>query len=282
MWYGVLALLILVALWLLALRTKRRKYGFYGLAAYHYAHRGLHDAERGIPENSLLAFRLAVENGYGAELDVHLSKDGRLVVMHDESLLRTAGMEKNLCDCMAEELNSLRLEGTEEKIPYLEEVLPLFAGKTPLVIEIKAFRGNHAELTRRVCNLLKNYPELRFCIESFDPRVLLWLRRHRPDIVRGQLSCSFYRDRNGLTALTAFALTELLTNFLTVPHFIAYRYCDRKRPAPAICRKLWGVQEFSWTIQSEEDAEQALQDGALIIFEHCRPKPERVTLCTTN
>lgn len=270
--YVLLALAAVLLLWLLALRTKRRKYGFNGLADYHYAHRGLHDAEQGIPENSLTAFRRAVEYGYGAELDVHLSKDGKLVVMHDESLLRTAGVERNICDCTKEELAQYRLEGTDEPIPFLEQVLPIFAGKTPLVIELKAYEGNHASLARRVCQLLRHYPSLEFCIESFDPRVLMYLKKRHPEIVRGQLSCNFLKDRSGLHGATAFVLTALLTNFLTVPHFIAYRYADRKRAGLWLCRHLWGAQEFGWTLQSTAEVEEASKNGVLAIFEHCMPQ----------
>lgn len=270
--YVLLALAAVLVLWLLALRTKRRKYGFYGLADYHYAHRGLHDAGQGIPENSLTAFRRAVEYGYGAELDVHLSKDGKLVVMHDESLLRTAGIERNICDCTKEELAQYRLEGTDEPIPFLEQVLPIFAGKTPLVIELKAYEGNHSSLARRVCQLLRHYPSLEFCIESFDPRVLMYLKKRHPEIVRGQLSCNFLKDRSGLHGATAFVLTALLTNFLTVPHFIAYRYADRKRAGLWLCRHFWGAQEFGWTLQSTEEVEEASKNGVLAIFEHCMPQ----------
>ena len=265
-------IVVLLLLYVLSLRGKGRKPGFYGLAAYDYAHRGLHDSEKGVPENSLAAFRLAVENGYGAELDVHLSKDGRLVVMHDESLLRTAGVDKNICDCTAEELDRLTLEGTGEHIPYLEEVLPLFEGKTPLVVEIKAFRKNHAVLTERVCALLDQYPGLQFCMESFDPRVLLWLKKHRPDIIRGQLSQNFIRSRSGLSLPLAWLLTNLCTNFLTTPHFIAYCFRDRKQPALRLSKKLWGVQEFSWTLRTAAEVSEAKQRGALPIFEHCRPE----------
>lgn len=270
--YVLLALAAVLLLWLLALRTKRRKYGFYGLADYHYAHRGLHDAGQGIPENSLTAFRRAVEYGYGAELDVHLSKDGKLVVMHDESLLRTAGVERNICDCTKEELAQYRLEGTDEPIPFLEQVLPIFTGKTPLVIELKTYKGNHAGLARRVCRLLRHYPSLEFCIESFDPRVLMYLKKRHPEVVRGQLSCNLIKDRSGLHGVTAFVLTALLTNFLTVPHFIAYRYTDRKRAGLWLCRRLWGVQEFGWTLQSTEEVEEASKNGVLAIFEHCMPQ----------
>lgn len=265
-------LLLLLLLFLVLPVGKRKKDGFYGLAAYSYAHRGLHDIERGLPENSLRAFRLAAEYGYGAELDVHLSKDGRLVVMHDESLLRTAGVDRNISDCTAQELDILHLEGTDEKIPYLEEVLPIFEGRTPLVIEIKAFGKNHAELTQRVCELLAAFPKLQFCIESFDPRVLLWLKKHRPEIIRGQLSANFLKERSGLSFGTAFLLTQLCTNALTLPHFVAYRYQDRSCLGAVLSRSVWGVQEFSWTLRTAEEVTQTKKNGALPIFEHCRPE----------
>ena len=270
-WICLIVLLALGLLWLLMIFCKRKKSTFSALGKYYYAHRGLHDAKNGVPENSLLAFRRAVEHGYGTELDVHLTKDGKLVVMHDESLKRTAGVDRRLCDMTAEELAACRLEGTEEKVPYLEEVLPIFAGKTPLVVEIKPCKGNHAELTGRTCALLDRFPELEYCMESFDPRVLWWLRRHRPEIVRGQLSCNFLKDRNGLVLPAAFLLTNLMTGFLTAPDFIAYRFSDRKNASLRLCRRLWGVQEFSWTIRRAQDAKTALDDDCLIIFEHCVP-----------
>lgn len=265
----LLALLLLLFLFLPV--GRRKKEGFYGLAAYSYAHRGLHALENGLPENSLRAFRLAAEYGYGAELDVHLSRDGRLVVMHDESLLRTAGVDRNIADCTGPELDALHLQGTEEKIPYLEEVLPIFEGRTPLVIEIKAFGGNHAALTQAVCDLLDRFPKLQFCIESFDPRVLLWLKKHRPEIVRGQLSENFIKDRNGLNLLTAFLLTHLWMNALTLPHFVAYKYQDRTCLGAAISRRVWGVQEFSWTLRTAQEVIQSKKNGAVPIFERCRP-----------
>lgn len=267
----LLVLLLTAALYLLGLIGARKHPKMSLLASYHYAHRGLHDSKLHIPENSLRAFRLAVEKGYGAELDVHLSKDGKLVIMHDESLLRTANVDKNIADCTAEELNEMLLEFTDEKIPYLEEVLPLFAGKTPLIIELKPVNGNHAALARKTCAMLRQYPDLQFCIESFDPRVLYWLRKNQPNIVRGQLSCNFLKERHDLVFPAAFALTNLMTNFVTRPHFVAYKFEDRKQISMRICKKLWGIQEFDWTIRCIEDAQTAINDGAIIIFEYCHP-----------
>ena len=153
----VLIALVLAGLYMLGMKAKRRpKSGFYGkLGDCHYAHRGLHAIHAGIPENSLRAFRLAANNGYGAELDVRMSRDGRLVVMHDESLKRTTGANANISGVTEQVLGQLTLEGTREKVPYLEDVLPLFEGKTPLLIELKPENGNHEELARKATNLLK-------------------------------------------------------------------------------------------------------------------------------
>ena len=93
-----------------------------GLQMYDYAHRGLHDAAAGVPENSLAAFRKAVENGYGMELDVHLTRDGKLAVIHDSNLERVCGAEGRVEDLTWEELQNFRLLGTEEKIPSLSQV----------------------------------------------------------------------------------------------------------------------------------------------------------------
>ncbi len=262
--------LMLAGLYMLSMMTKRRpKSGFYAkLGDVHYAHRGLHAIHAGIPENSLRAFRLAVNNGYGAELDVRMSHDGRLVIMHDESLKRTTGANANVSGVTEQVLGQLTLEGTREKVPYLEDVLPLFDGKTPLLIEIKTENNNHVELTRKVVNLLKQYPSLDYMIESFDPRVLMWLRKHRPDIIRGQLRENLFRDENStLNPLLKFALTNMMGNFLSKPDFVACKYEEREELAPGLCRKLWGPQFFWWVVRSQEVADELADQEDKIIFE---------------
>ena len=123
MWYVLLILLILVVLgelYTLALRCRRGHPDWKILRLWRYAHRGYHDKPR-IPENSMAAFRRALDRRFGVELDVHLMKDGRLAVIHDSSLLRTAGVDVAVEDLTAEELKQYRLEGTDEQIPLLEE-----------------------------------------------------------------------------------------------------------------------------------------------------------------
>ena len=188
----IIILLILAEIFALLTVCRRGHSLWKLLRQYRYAHRGYHGKDLA-PENSLLAFKEAIRRGFGCELDVHLMKDGRLAVIHDASLLRTAGAEVQVEDLTAEELKSYRLEGTEERIPLLEEVLPLFEESgLPLVVELKAERGDHDTLAAATCALLDQYKVL-YCIESFDPRCLRWLKKNRPEIVRGQLSENFLR-----------------------------------------------------------------------------------------
>ena len=218
----------------------------------------------------MAAFRLAAEKGYGIELDIHLTKDGRLAVIHDNSLLRTAGVDVKAKDLTAEELSQYRLEGTEEKIPFLEEVLPLFEGKAPIIVELKV-EGNSAALAKAACELLDQY-KADYCIESFHPQAILWLKKNRPEICRGQLSQNFFKSEGtGLGKAADFAMTHLLTSFLTVPDFIAYNHEHRNRWSLKLARGIWKVQEVNWTIRTPEVMNTCEKDGCLSIFEHFQP-----------
>ena len=151
----IIVLLVLFWLYLLCLRCRRGKMDQAYFRQWRYAHRGLHDREKGIPENSMAAFKRAAANGFGAELDVHLMKDGKLAVIHDASLLRTAGADVEIEDLTAETLDQYPLEGTEQRIPLLEEVLPLFTDRAPLIVELKAERGNAEALAAAASRVLK-------------------------------------------------------------------------------------------------------------------------------
>ena len=264
-WVGVV-LLLLVGLWLFCILPRRQhpeKLAY--LHAYRYAHRGYHNKPQ-IPENSMAAFRRAVAHGYGVELDVHLSRDGRVVVIHDESLRRTCGVDRKVGDLTAEELKRYRLEGTMEQIPLLEEVLPIFVGTTPLLIELKVDHGNAAALSRAVMEVLDRYP-VDYSIQSFHPQAVAWFREHRPEVVRGQLSGLL---RN-VGLLTSFVLRNLLTNVMTRPDFIAYRFADHRAVSLRLCRLL-GAEVFYWTIKTSAEQKEAEAHGGTIIFEQFEAK----------
>ena len=186
---------------------------------------------------------------------------------------RTAGADVLVEDLTAEELKQYRLEGTDEQIPLLEEVLELFQDRTPLIIELKAERGNHAALAEATCRMLDRY-RVHYCIESFDPRCLIWLKKNRPEIVRGQLSEQFLRhgETAGHGKATMWLLGNLFSNVAVRPDFIAYRFSDRDNLCLRWCRKFYHVQEVNWTIRTKEEMEAAEAQGNLVIFECFDPK----------
>ena len=260
-------------LWLVLIYCRRDGQGWDKLLGWRYAHRGRHD-KPAIPENSLAAFRRALEGGWGAELDVHLLKDGTLAVFHDSDLRRCTGAEGIIEDLDRAELAKLRLEGTEEPVPLFDEVLALFEGKAPLIIELKTRKGNHRALSEAVIARLDRYGG-DYCVESFDPRVLRVFRRERPKTLRGQLSMDFRPGGEPLPGWQRFVLRNLLMNFLAVPDFIAYRFEDRRRASLRLCRAVWGAKEASWTIRSQEDLAAAEAAGAMPIFECFDPEERR-------
>ncbi len=265
----ILMLAALALLYLLALYGRRNHENWRNLEGWSYAHRGFHGG--GVPENSMAAFRLALEKGYGIELDLHLLADGGLAVIHDAKLARTTGAQGEIEDLTTADLEGYHLEGTAETIPQFRQVLELFGGKAPMIVELKAERGNAAALCQAACDALEGY-QGPYCIESFDPRCILWLRQHRPDILRGQLAEDFLRSKGGnLSMPLRFVLTNLLTGFLTRPDFIAYNFQDRKGISPELSRKFWGVRPVSWTLRTKADYDTAVAEGRIPIFEHFEP-----------
>ncbi len=264
---GTLAALFI--LYILALRCRRGHKQLAALRGWGYAHRGLHGD--GVPENSMQAFRLALEGGYGIELDVHLMADGNLAVIHDASLKRTAGAEVKIEDLTLDDLQHYFLEGTQERIPLFKDVLALFDGRAPIIVELKAEQGNHAALAKAVCEILDGYTG-DYCLESFDPRVIYWLRKNRPELCRGQLAENFLANpKSKLPWHLKFALTHQLENFLVVPDFVSYRFGDRRIFGIWLVRKLWKAQGVTWTITGKADYDTAVTEGWIPIFEGFRP-----------
>lgn len=266
-WIVLILFAAAVLLWLWLIRPAlRRPPALKALRQFRYAHRGLHNIAAGVPENSGAAFRLAVEQGFGIELDVRLSRDGRLVVEHDPSLLRTCGVDRTIEKSTWSQLRSLRLEGTEERLLLLEEVFALVAGRVPLLIELKTAGGNQAALSRAVWQALQKYSG-PYCIESFEPRVLLWFRRNAPRVVRGQLSGYVRRGGALIAPAVDFILRNLWIHLISRPHFVAYNYLDRQNLSFQVCRLLFRAPVFFWTIRSPEGEKIAARYHATPIFE---------------
>nr|WP_297864773.1 glycerophosphodiester phosphodiesterase family protein [uncultured Acetatifactor sp.] len=233
-----------------------------------YAHRGFHDNKTGIPENSLAAFRRAVEEGFGIELDVQCTKDGIPVVFHDFTLKRICGAEGKLGEYTYEELRELRLCGTGERIPKLEEVLQLVDGRVPLIVELKIERTDMS-LCPAVDRLLSVYQGL-YCIESFNPLAVFWYRRHRREIVRGQLSDAFLKEGEYVGAFS-FLLQNLLFNWVSRPDFIAYNCKYPQILSRRICRGLYHSKTAAWTVRSMEQLAEAKKYFDFFIFDSFMP-----------
>jgi len=131
-----------------------------------FAHRGYHCIEKGIPENSLSSFRAAISHGYGIELDLHLSTDGKLVVFHDDDLSRICGRPEAVEVLPSKELQRCRLQDTTETIPLFSEVLSLVDGQVPLLIELKIPKSS-LSICEKTWEALKNYNG-PYMVQSFN------------------------------------------------------------------------------------------------------------------
>ncbi len=241
----------------------------------YLTHRGFYD-NVAIPENSLKAFQKTVRNGMGTELDVQMTRDGKLVVFHDHDLKRMCNVDKTIGDCNYEELQQYSLLDTEEKIPLFEEVLKILKADTPLIIEIKP-ENNAIETTEETIRMMQNYDRI-FCMESFDPRVVYHLRKHHPEIIRGQLAYDMFKDENNTQPwLISFLLTNLLVDFLIKPDFIAYHVHSRNNLSFQICSRLFHAECVAWTVQSEDDLAYSKKYYQQVIFDSFIPSD--ITVC---
>ncbi|MBO5322173.1 MAG: glycerophosphodiester phosphodiesterase [Clostridia bacterium] len=264
----IFIILFLSLLYLFTLKGRVGFTDFNTFKGFKYAHRGLYSDT--VPENSILAFKKAVENGFGAELDVHLTADGQLVVIHDYSLERTTGVEGTVEDLTLLEIKKYNLENTNERVPTLEEVLEIFEDKTPIIIELKATNKNYIKLSSAVAFCLKNYKG-NYCIESFDPRCVRWFKKNSPQTIRGQLAENFLVSKNSkIPFVYKFAITFLLTNFLTKPDFVAYKFEEKNNLSFKICRRFHKMQGVTWTIKDRISLRLAECENLIPIFEKIR------------
>lgn len=259
---GLAILIFLLGLYMLYPGKKRQQMEKY--RSVKFAHRGLHDDEKA--ENSMSAFRAAKEHGYGIELDVRLSKDGELVVFHDDNLTRVVGKEGKVKDFTAEELKKMSLLGTSDGIPTFREVLDLIDGSVPLLIEMKANIGEGG-VAEKLVEVIDGYKG-DFIVESFNPITLRTLKKLRPDILRGILSLEYTKEDRYKGKLIYRLSENLMLNFLMRPDFIAY---DRKGYTVKNLRRIrhkFGTPLIAWTVKTPEEEEEAIAHGFdTVIFE---------------
>lgn len=259
---GILICFLVLAL----LHMRRDGKAMKGFENVIFAHRGLHNAER--PENSAAAFEAAVREGFGIEFDLHLTRDGKLVVMHDGTTKRMCGESLKINGSSYEELRALSLPDGS-KIPSFGEFLLLVDGRVPLLIELKNDGNNGKELVSEMIRELEGYTG-PYIVESFDPRVLYALKKQAPGLARGQLCQNFMRTKDAPPHMRLL-LWSMVSNLWTKPDFVAY--CSAHRTAlPYRLLKRFGRRMCMWTVRDEADLERCLEDGENPIFEKIDPE----------
>jgi len=264
-------LLILAAVWLYMIAPcKKNRPDDSALRGWKYAHRGLHDGNVNVPENSMEAFRLAVEKGYGMELDVQLTKDGRLVVHHDGSLKRVCGVGKRILDLTWDELCAIPLPDGS-RVPLFSEVLELVDGRAPIIVEIKHY-GGPAKIAAAALEVLKGYTG-PYCVESFNPLAMQYFRKNAPHILRGQLAMAGKRNSESVDLVSYLALRTLLVNCVSRPHFVAYSVPTDRTVSMWLMKHVFKPLLACWTVRSQEVLDYSDKEGYLYpIFELFTPK----------
>ncbi len=247
------------------------------LTARPIAHRGLHDASKGVIENSISAARAAIAAGYGVECDVQLTADGQLVVFHDDSLERLTDGAGAVAKHSANELRRLRLRGASDAIPAFSEFLAAIGGRTPIVVEIKSAFNGDTTVAQRTAEALAHY-DGPVAIESFDPDQIAFLRAraaalgisHRPLGIVGQAHYG-EDDWPQLSAAQRAELTHFLHYPRTLPDFLSWNVRDLPHAIPLLFRDALKIPVTAWTVRSPEMAARAREWTDQIVFEGFAP-----------
>lgn len=263
---GILAFFI--ALILILMKPNRRRTNMEPFKNTFIAHRGLFN-NVDFPENSYPAFEAAIDKNFGIELDVQLTKDNQLVVFHDGNINRMCGVKKKISSLTYEQLSSYKLLDTDLSAPLFEDVISLIDGKVPVIIEIKA-HGAFMKATKMLVKRLESYKGI-YCIQSFNPAIIRWLKVNKPDITRGILSNDYLRlPKKTLTQ--KFIVSNLLFNAWCKPDFISYNHEYPSKIALKVCKSFYNCNMVGWNIKSSENLDYAKKFFEVYIFDSFVPE----------
>lgn len=230
------------------------------------AHKGLHDQES--PENSLSAFKKAMDNNYIIECDVQLIADGTVVVYSGEQLAKMTGRDGYVKNLIKAQLEDYKLLDTEETIPTLEDVLKLIDGKVGILIDLKDNDGRIGQLEKAVCKLIRNYKG-DVAIQAFNPFSLEWFAKYLPNVLRGQITCEFNKKEfKNLSWFKRRCLRKMKFNKHAKPNFISYRASELNKDL----RKVTSLPVIGWTVKSQEEYRKCFKFVDNIIFEGFEPR----------
>ena len=238
------------------------------LTARPVAHRGLHDAARGIIENMPAAAEGAISGNFAIECDIQLTSDGEAMVHHDDELGRLTDGSGRLLTRTAAELKAVHFKNTTERMMTLTDLCNLVDGRVPLVIEVKSHFGGDRKLVKRMAEVLASYQGPAVGM-SFDPDQVLALRELLPSRPRGIVAQRSYEDEYWakLTEAQRDGMLYLRHGFQTQPHFVAFKVDHLPAPAPWIARNVFGCALLGWTVRTPEQRTRVGQYADQMIFE---------------
>ncbi|MEI4232332.1 glycerophosphodiester phosphodiesterase family protein [Roseovarius sp. D22-M7] len=239
------------------------------------AHRGLHDVTDGRPENARAGLRAAIAAGYGIEIDLQPSRDGRPMVFHDYDLGRLTAQEGPVRHRDAAELATIPLAGGDEGIPDLSEILALVAGRVPLLVELKDQHGQMGDaggaLEEATARTLDGYVG-PVAVMSFNPAMVTRMAGLSPDVPRGIVTCDFSAEHwPHLTPETRARLRGIPDFETSGAQFVSHQFQDLHSPRIAALRAE-GATILCWTIRSAADERTARAVADNITFEGYLPE----------
>jgi glycerophosphoryl diester phosphodiesterase len=242
------------------------------LIARPIAHRGLHDADAGVIENTAAAIRAAVEAHYSIEVDLQITADGEAMVHHDDRLGRLTEGDGRLATMTAADLKRVQFKTTSDHMLTLGELCDLVQGEVTLILELKSIFDGDRRVAFRTADVLRSYRG-EVAAMSFDPDLVATLKEAAPDLTRGITAMGRYDDPEWapLSLWQKATFPHLLQSLLTRPHFVAYALNDLPAAAPAFARRAFGLPLLAWVVRSEDDRIRAARLSDQMIFEGFRP-----------
>jgi len=236
------------------------------------AHRGLHDAAKGIVENSASSVSAAMGAGFAIEADLQCAAEHMPVVFHDPTLDGLTDATGPVAARSVDELSRIALRNSNDRILSLPALLELVNGYVPLVLEVKSTWSRDGKFEANIARLLAAYKGPA-AVMSFDPYALKAFRAAAPLLPRG-LAADRFDDEGHWSHLTLWqriAMRNLLTAAIAWPNFIAYDIAALPALAPLIARFVFGLPLLTWTVRTPEQRERALRYADAMIFEGIRP-----------
>lgn len=231
----------------------------FALTGFAYAHRGLW-TEGGLPENSLGSFGAAAQAGLGIEFDLRPSSGGEAMIFHDPLLARMTGIEGEFETASSDTLGACRLNGGDEPIPSLEDLLSFWPEELPLLAEMKIDGSTDAaSFAAQVGERLARWPGLGAAMSFSDIAVRALPR----GLMRGQLiapSAQF-----GEAYFDQFARRAIEDGI----DYLAVHYTDADRVRAATAGSAMPL--VAWTVRTQADLAALKPHGTAVIFEHFSP-----------